>query len=420
MDRIRDACENRRLAALQIKLESQKAQTSLIKQAISGNMPNKRIVFDERPKLCEKVDKVKLFDEEQEEDNEDESKKQIESFAFKNKRIKADKEAKLIELQSRFAHDSRFKINERFLEDADDDDDQVKRNNLHSNENEGKNEEDITEMDPEKEKEKALEVLEEVLGKPLKKETVKPQSSLIIPRFDPSKPEAAKFIIKKTKNSKDGLLKSSEAKNDSNPSQKVSKERFYEINETITGGLKPSQGFSFANLFGYKDDDIQEKDGESNERKDGKQSGGFFDEENDEEEEGDDSSQDNESLNEESESSDNCVTLRNKRSENSAKKIKLGSSSNSQSGDVYTSHELINASKIKETKGKEKLKSSQKSENVISNPLLKYEKFFLDYNDERLKKDVFYQPEIIESHLKQWKEKRIQMITVRYFILIIM
>mgnify|MGYP006938804128 CR=1 FL=1 len=133
--------------------------------------------------------KLKLFDDNDDEQDVDEEELNFEDKIFNGKQLSEKKTSKLIELKSRLAHDSRFHIDERFIEDDDDDD-----NEIQSVENKS---------EIEVEKEKNLNILEKVIGKNLNppwksKPTTKP--SLFVPRFDPTKEECSQYELKQSGN----------------------------------------------------------------------------------------------------------------------------------------------------------------------------------------------------------------------------
>ncbi|XP_074598301.1 uncharacterized protein LOC141853010 isoform X2 [Brevipalpus obovatus] len=443
----REEAEAKRQAAVQEKLLSQQKEKDLIKQAFSGKLPNKKIVFDQGSKVVEKISKVSLFDDN--DDNEEDNSSIVNNLSRLSERGSQinDKEAKLIELQSRFAHDPRFKVNENFLDDEENEDSLETRSRGPEFEK------------SKKEKEKTLGILETVLGKPLRRKgktkLLPSQKSLIIPRFDPSKPESEKFIIKKKKIEKNLPKKTLDLEKDTDQTKKVSSERFYEVSETIKKGLESSEGFSFANLFGCGKDPDDDQDNNHGEREcsssEEEDQGDESDEDQDVEVEDDmraESEKDQsgrlidgksatkmESDSKRKKQHGNSVIV-GKHSESDCKdlgdRVLRKSKSNSQNDFSHkehsatmspsshsskslneTSHELINVTNKGKGKGKSKEKNGKgnSDEVVISNPLLKYERFFLDEKDERLKKDTFFQPELIELHLKNWKEKRTQMIT---------
>ncbi|OTF79052.1 cold shock protein-like protein [Euroglyphus maynei] len=127
--------------------------------------------------------KLKLFDDdENDEQNSDDEALNFEDKIFNGKPLSEKKTSKLIELKSRLAHDSRFQIDKRFIEDDDDDDIRPVENK----------------SEIEVEKEKNLNILEKVIGKnlnpPWKSSMPNQKPSLFIPRFDPTKEECNQFV----------------------------------------------------------------------------------------------------------------------------------------------------------------------------------------------------------------------------------
>ncbi|KAH9416136.1 nucleolar protein 8 [Dermatophagoides pteronyssinus] len=129
--------------------------------------------------------KLKLFDENDDDEQDDiEEELNFEQKFFNDKPLSERKTSKLIQLKSRLAHDSRFQIDQRFIEDDNDNDD---------------NEIQPTEIksEIEVEKEKNLNILEKVIGKnlnqPWKSRSKSTTTTLFVPRFDPTKEECSKF-----------------------------------------------------------------------------------------------------------------------------------------------------------------------------------------------------------------------------------
>ncbi|XP_075679027.1 uncharacterized protein LOC142645766 [Dermatophagoides pteronyssinus] len=131
--------------------------------------------------------KLKLFDENDDDEQDDiEEELNFEQKFFNDKPLSERKTSKLIQLKSRLAHDSRFQIDQRFIEDDNDNDD---------------NEIQPTEIksEIEVEKEKNLNILEKVIGKNLnqpwksRSNLKSTTTTLFIPRFDPTKEECSKF-----------------------------------------------------------------------------------------------------------------------------------------------------------------------------------------------------------------------------------
>ncbi|KRT78311.1 hypothetical protein AMK59_8187, partial [Oryctes borbonicus] len=214
-------------------------------------------------KIKNNRDKRLLF---QDEDDDEEDK--VFNFDVKEQ-FQGKKGRKLMELQLKFKNDKRFTMDERFLED-----DQISENEEHATSPELRNEvQDEVEVTAE-EKQKELSILEEVLGKKLRKNkddgvsTKKPSKSLGMVRFDPSNPEHSKYILKqaepvkeKLKKKKEQLVSSTIDKEGQRPV--VSKETFYEVKENLKSTLEQEKPFSLLSLFGSnKDSDDHETNNE--------------------------------------------------------------------------------------------------------------------------------------------------------------
>ncbi|RWS08068.1 putative RNA-binding protein CG14230-like protein [Dinothrombium tinctorium] len=207
----------KRLETLRAKSEQQRKQQSLVQAALKAtNLPNRKLVFEDTiasTKEAKKVETKKLTLFEDNEDNENTLFDLPSHTKLDNK-----KQKKLIEMQSNFAHDSRFKISEKFLEESD-------------------SEEEVAENNQIDETEKNISILEEVLGKSVRfepKEKNKGEEvsdSFFMPRFDPLKPDSEKYERKRQKTEVQESEKTNEEHAESEPV--VSKERFYEVSSKL-------------------------------------------------------------------------------------------------------------------------------------------------------------------------------------------
>lgn len=395
--------EQKRLAALTQKVEQEKLAKQLIKSSLSGQALNKKIVFDNPvPLVKEEPVSKKLFAE----DEDNEYNEYNEEFAgdqsYEFKRFKNSNESKIIGLQSRFAHDPRFKIDERFIDDED-------------NYGDYSHEQD----EAKKEEEKQLDILEEVLGKPLKRKYNQPEeskhNSIIIPRYDPTKAESQKFKIRKVHKLEPYQLPENTEEENSKP--EVSKERFYEISETFKKDFNDDQfdgqSFSLTKLFGRPAVDstveakfIPKKDHSDSRQKSKKekhskseQVDSDDDEDEDEEDEDDDEEEDNEDEDESDLEQSNVQKPMAKASKEMTEKAEKKKSIKDDSS----------KSESAQDKSNKKMKFRENSK--VSNPLLKYERFFFTEDDKRLQNNTFYNNERIKSHIQSWKEKKIVMTT---------
>ncbi|KAK3101644.1 hypothetical protein FSP39_005142 [Pinctada imbricata] len=282
-ERQKQESNKKRLASLKQKQQEFKVQQDKIKAALANVdrslAPNKKIVFDtesedegeaviddqgnipynkDTEKISEKSKKPVLFSESSSSDSED-----IDSDEERFK-IKPEYEGtsgkKLMHLQSKVGKDERFKLDERFL-DSDDEEE--------TNDQKGKDSE-------EGEKLKSLQILQEVVGKPLqimsknstKKKFFRDMSAL---RYDPSREDHEHFEIKplkaevktpdtmerKKEKKKKDKLSTEEPEVEAEPIPEVSKDRYFEVSTTFTDvfGKKSDDkqpsgtGFSFSSIF---------------------------------------------------------------------------------------------------------------------------------------------------------------------------
>ncbi|KAL1443004.1 hypothetical protein MTO96_046144, partial [Rhipicephalus appendiculatus] len=157
----------------------------------------------------------------------------------------------VLELQSKFGTDERFRMSENFLESDDDESGSVKGDQAAT---------DDDSLDPNKERARNLDILQDVLGpeapKIRPKAIFKDATQL---RFDPTKASAAKFEIKpESKASKRKKMRTEEESAAAVP--QVSGEQFYEVTTDLQDALKSrSSGFSLSQMFAeqLQDEDMQ-------------------------------------------------------------------------------------------------------------------------------------------------------------------
>ncbi|KAI1296762.1 putative RNA-binding protein [Halotydeus destructor] len=173
--------------------------------------------------------KRKLFGEENDsDDDESELNKKVELG------IKGKKSEKLIELQSRFSHDSRFRVSEKFI---DEEEDEVDETGLHE------------------EKRQNIEILQSLIGKPVTNSRSQGLTSKTVPRFDPSAPDANQYEVTKTKKKdageKEGI---SSAKAVETEKPVVSSETYYTVDSSLKNAFKNTNAesgtFSLNTMFG--------------------------------------------------------------------------------------------------------------------------------------------------------------------------
>lgn len=183
--------------------------------------------------------KRKLFDDEENLESSD--------FNLTVNKLNKSKSEKLVKLKSKYAYDERFKIDERFVENE--------------------SEEEKSENEYQEEKDKNLELLEQVIGHSIKKkDSSKLKKDLIVPRFDPLNPQSSSFETnKKLKIEKKSKSKNkSETKNEKpveviqQTEELKSGEHFYEVSSTLKDSFGTGQSVSLKQLFGRKEDPVEE------------------------------------------------------------------------------------------------------------------------------------------------------------------
>ncbi|KAK7866967.1 hypothetical protein R5R35_014739 [Gryllus longicercus] len=226
-----------------------------------ANRPNKKIVFNDdnasevetENYFSNKKPKLTLFsDDEMEQETHNSNDFRI------RKHYEGEKGKSLLSLQARYGNDKRFVLDERFIESDD--------------EQEGKRE--CKANDTQVEREKVLRILGNVLGKevPNTCKTKTKQTAKLMLRYDPSKPDHIKFEIKKDSSipkAKKKKTVENEEENEKKSKEEilpvVSKERYYEVSETLRETLEnKDQKFSLSAIFGEENENEGEKDNDVN------------------------------------------------------------------------------------------------------------------------------------------------------------
>ncbi|XP_037518704.1 nucleolar protein 8 [Rhipicephalus sanguineus] len=262
----RQAANAKRLASVKQRFAESDMQRRLLRSALTSvdNSDRKRrIVFKdsdddeaeesfatpsvEAPAATEH--KLTLFDDD---DEEAEEEGESPDYDFRLRpQFEGHKGHKVLELQSKFGTDERFRMSENFLESDDDESGSVKGDQAALDEDS---------LDPSKERARNLDILQDVLGpeapKIRPKAIFKDATQL---RFDPTKESAAKFEIKpESRASKRKKMRAEEENAAAVP--QVSGEQFYEVTTDLQDALKNrSSGFSLSQMFAeqLQDDDIQ-------------------------------------------------------------------------------------------------------------------------------------------------------------------
>jgi hypothetical protein len=346
----------KRLQTLKQKLNQQKTQQLLIKESINSHKTiNKRIVFDlddskqELNNNIESLTKSKQLFENDSNDSEVEENE----FEFNLDKKISDKNAeKLIQLNSRFAHDIRFKIDNRFLD-------------LDNNNN---NEEVLNEKD------KNLHLLEEVLGtkvKPIIKRNDKTNdkndnqnSELFVSRFDPTNEKSFIYEVSNSVNKKKVtfdnkvLEKTKEVIENEEVIENVPQQLYYEVSSALKESLNNKDNeFSLTQMFGNQNNVKKTNFG-----------------------------------NELNFKSEEIIHKKSNKSLNSLPNpFKYDSSSSDE----------------EEEDVKIVISTNDKKSNRMSES---YQKFFFAENDPRFEEDIFYRKDLVEKAKNNWKERQFMFI----------
>lgn len=262
--------EKRRLKAIDDRQKELSQRRQVIKLALAsdGNRSNKKIIFDDtedtqksfenKTLSGDKSKKLKLF-----EDNEIEVENSYDDFRIKNQ-FEGRKGHSLLKLQAQYGNDTRFTLDERFIESDEEGEKELQRN--------------TTELGSAKEHQKVLEILGDVLGRDIvskdKTKNKRPIKPML--RYDPTQPNHVKFKVKydlkdvKTKesNNLEGNIDVNveESENTSTLNQRnaveanlptVSKEKFYHVSDSLQElFLNKAKPFSLLEMFG---DEVEEK-----------------------------------------------------------------------------------------------------------------------------------------------------------------
>jgi hypothetical protein len=270
-----------------------------------------------------------------------------------NKKISDKNAEKLIQLNSRFAHDIRFKIDNRFLD-------------FDNNNNNNNNEEVLNEKD------KNLHLLEEVLGtkiKPIIKREDKTNdnndsknSELFVSRFDPTNEKSFIYEVSNSVNKKkvtfdNKVLAKKEVIEKEEKVENVSQELYYEVSSALKESLNNKDNeFSLTQMFGNENNVKKRNFG-----------------------------------NELNPKSEEIVYKKSNKSLNSLPNpFKYDSSSSDEEED-------------------EKIVIST-NDNKPNRMSESYQKFFFVENDPRFEEDIFYRKDLVEKAKNNWKERQFMFI----------
>lgn len=276
-DKKKHEAEKKRLESMKKKRQEFKEKQMIIKTGLTGvdKAKNKKVIFsdyeDEIPngrtennsnKTKRKGNQNTLF-----EDDGDESDDGL-NFEVK-KQFEGKKGQKVLDLQSRYKSDKRFTLDERFIDDDEEEE---------TNPRQDYNTEEV-ELGTADEKAKQMNILQDVLGVTIKQKYTdndnknkKPKLGML--RFDPLQPDHAKFLAPvepKPEPTKKSKKKAKEKQEDiqeqqiepEGPKVEVSKEQFYKVSDALKEAIAQPSSFSLRSLFGSKendDDGVQEQE----------------------------------------------------------------------------------------------------------------------------------------------------------------
>ncbi|CAH1784302.1 unnamed protein product [Owenia fusiformis] len=237
-------------------------QATAVKEADSGKSLDDPNVVKPKSKLSK--EKKSLFDSDSESDSSD--KEDAEMFKIRPE-YEGEAGKKLIKLQSRFGNDSRFKLDERFIE-SDEDGDEGKLQDVAMETHDDN-------IDGKSEKERALEILSSVVGHvKVDRNTKSSLSSFSAPRFDPTKEEHQKFEIKrdvttsksKAARAKDkAALEAATEPEEEETLPEVSTEKYFEVQDNLKESIQQGQNTPFSFLSAFSSGgDAGDKDDEGN------------------------------------------------------------------------------------------------------------------------------------------------------------
>ncbi|KAK0168788.1 hypothetical protein PV327_002557 [Microctonus hyperodae] len=256
-NKVSNESEIKRLASLKKQKQSFKAKEQIIRDALNivDNKRKNKIIFNddfgEDDSKKESNEKFSLFNNEDDEDG---------------NYVKLDEDCFNVSHKPKFqtiGGDERFKIDERFL---DDDNEKSEKNKVV----EEKDEFSI-------EREKQMEILEDVLGKPIAKRNdqniVEKKKNRMV-RYDPNEDKHRNYEIENKEEvsvSKKKRKKNNEMVIEEAPPIPVSNEVFYSVSDKFSESLKQQEEFSLLKTFGstipsdenehYATEDIPKKQG---------------------------------------------------------------------------------------------------------------------------------------------------------------
>lgn len=182
-------------------------------------------------------DKPTLFDDDNDEEDGEE-------YDFSHKEhLEGEKGDRLMALQSKFKHDRRFAMNERFL----DSESESEANDTEHNKQ--PQPEVVDSYDAEKRMERG--VLEGILGQAIVKKPKDTTHNKML-RFDPTKPEHSQYEVAKEVAEPKSKKKKVEPETGTEEKTRaeVSKEQFYNVESNLKEALHDNRQFSLLDMFG--------------------------------------------------------------------------------------------------------------------------------------------------------------------------
>lgn len=258
--------DKKRQESLQKLKERHAEQKNAIKNALSltAGPRNNKIVF-EPPEPMEVVEtpaaKAQLFDEDDDEEEQSTNLQVKKQFAGKNG-------ARMLELQSQYQGDSRFKIDERFVDENDGIIDSRKKYTREELKERKKLRKEMLNWDQDEMKEERdnqLSILESITGestgfmKGQHKPNLDRNKEML--RFDPNREEHKKYldVVRGDEDVEDDEDEPESAKK-SDENFQVSSEKFYEVSDNLAAALQTtSKPFSMFEMLGVSHNDPEEE-----------------------------------------------------------------------------------------------------------------------------------------------------------------
>jgi hypothetical protein len=237
--------EIRRIQSVNQMIKSYQQQRLAIKTALDNldRKPNNKIIFNEDSvtnKSGSSNNKIgcgqkKILFESDDDIDEDDFNFEVKDYGKHGQQ--------LWELQARYKNDKRFKLDERFIEDKNEDFEGIN------------NDQDTSRL--QEETKKQIDILNQVLGTRVKRKDFSSQENHVTKngmlRFDPTKDDHLKYELKNT-NKQNGIkLRASEVQKEENVEIQqlpVSKDVFYKVNYDLKDALQAEPKFSLLNMFG--------------------------------------------------------------------------------------------------------------------------------------------------------------------------